>query len=53
MSCRHYTMDTSSSDFFISVTDEETDLGVVFNDNLKFANHVVTVYVKLTGFLGL
>jgi len=32
---RHYSMDTSSGDFSISVTDEETDLRVGFNNNLN------------------
>jgi len=39
-------MDTSSSEFSISVTDEESDLTVVFNNNLKFFPIMwVTVYV--------
>ena len=39
---RHYTMNinTSSGDFFIPVTDQDIDWEVVFENNLKFTNHV-------------
>ena len=37
---RHYSMNTSFGDFSILVTDKEIDLGVVFENNLKFTNHV-------------
>ena len=38
---RHYTMNinTFSGDFFIPVTDQEIDLEIVFENNLKFTNH--------------
>ena len=50
---RHYTMDTSSGDFSISVTDKETDLGVVFSNNFKFANHVIYCVHKANRILGI
>ena len=37
---KHYTMNTPSVDFSIPATDQEIDLGVVFEHNLKFTNHV-------------
>jgi len=48
---RHYTM---AGDFsiMISVTDEETDLRVVFYNNVKFANHVSHCICKAHRILG-
>ena len=50
---RHYTMDTYSGDFSIPITEEETDLGVVFNKNLKFTNHVSHCVRKANRILGI
>ena len=52
----YYTMNTPSGDFSISVTDQEIDLLVVSEIeniiiNLKFTNHLASVFVTLTGFL--
>ena len=49
---RHYTINISSGDFSIPVTDEEIDLRVVFENILKFANHVSQCVHKVSRILG-
>ena len=49
---RHYTMNTSFGEFLIPVTDQEIDLGVVFENNFKFTNHVSQRVCKVNRVLG-
>ena len=49
---RHYTMNTSSGEFLIPVTDQEIDLGVVFKNNFKFSNPASQCVCKTNRVLG-
>ena len=48
---RHYTANKSCSDFFVSVTDQEIDLRVVFENDLSLSIMLASVFVKLIRFL--